>query len=102
MLQETMKMVEEAESKADGIIKDANEKADSIIADAENRASQIIADAHATAKAGLRSVEDSRKDREEELVNKSLEDAATEIGSLKKIAAERENKAIDMIVDELI
>lgn len=102
MLQETMKTVEEAEAKAGGKIKDAEAKAESIIAEAEKKAEDIVADAGTDSKKGMAKVSEDQAAMEKELSDKALNDAATEIGSLKKKASEKEKEAIEEVLNELI
>ncbi len=102
MLQETMKTVEDAEAKADAKIKEAGAKAESIIAEAEKKADDIVAAAGSDSKEGMTKVSEEQKKVEKELSDKALNDAATEIGSLKKKASEKEKEAIDVVINELI
>ncbi len=102
MLQETMKTVEEAEAKADEKIKEAKAKAESIIAEAGKKAEEIVAAAGADSKKGMANVQAEQVTMEKELSDKALDDAATEIGSLKKKASEKEQEAIDELINELI
>lgn len=102
MLQETMKTVEEAEAKADGIIKKAKEDSAAMIAQAKSQAEEILSQASVASKADLKSAEIARKENEEKLTEKALKDADTEIGSLKKNAVDKENVVIDLVIRELI
>lgn len=102
MLQETMKTVEEAEAKADGIIKKAKEDGADLIAEAKKKAEEILEQANATSKSDLKSAEAAQKENEEKLAEKALKDADTEIGSLKKKAVDKEKAVVSMVVNELI
>lgn len=102
MLQETMKTVEEAEAKADEKIKAAKAEAESIIAEAEKKADDIVAAAGTDSKTGMAKVTEEQHAMEKELSDKALKDAATEIGSLKKKASEKEKEAIDALINELV
>ncbi|MGN0393849.1 MAG: Vacuolar (H+)-ATPase G subunit [Coprococcus sp.] len=102
MLQETMQTVCDAEAKADDIVKKAKEEADVILDNAKKKAEEITEQAHIAARSDLKKAADEQKANEKKLIDKALDDATTEIGSLKKIAADKEQAAIEMVMNELI
>ncbi len=102
MLQETMQTVQDAEAKADGIIKKAREDGADMVAQAKVRAEEILRQAGDASRSDLKSAEAAQKENEEKMTKKALKDADTEIGSLKKKAADKEKAVVDMVINELI
>lgn len=101
MVQETIKVVQETEAKADQILRDAQEQCAAIVEKAQADAKQLkdheIQEAKAKAQSAM---EVSQKESDQAMAGVES-DIQKEIAALKELAAAKEAQAIEGIISQL-
>lgn len=101
MLQETIRAVKDAESKAESILKEADEKVIALREEANQQAKLLKEEE--TKKARARASEELEAAQARADAEKGVFDSDTEkeIAELKRMAAEKESHAIEVVISEL-
>ncbi len=102
LLEDTIKMVKEAETKSGEVVKEAEEKAQAMILHAREEAVQIVEarvlQAREEASVRLAAEQENGKALEEQ----SLQEAKKLIDGLKQTASQKESEAIRLLISEVI
>lgn len=102
LLEDTIKVVKEAETKSGEVVKEAEEKAQAMILHAREEAVQIVEarvlQAREEASVRLAAEQENGKALEEQ----SLQEAKKLIDGLKQTASQKESEAIRLLISEVI
>ena len=101
MVQETIKMVKEAEAKAEQILKDAAAQCAGIVEKAKADGEQLKEEQVSAAKAQAQAAMDVSKKESEKTMASVESDLRNEIAALQKAAAGKEAEAIDAVIAQL-
>ena len=93
VIHDTIQAIQEAEAKADAIVKDADEKAE-----AEEKRAAAVSEANAAAKQQLDAASDSAREGEAAFEA----EISKEVEALKAVAKQREAQAVDAVMAGLL
>ena len=102
MIEDMMKAIEKAEAEASVLTHEAREKADQIAKDSEAKCEQMIADNAAAIKADIADKRSAYEEKREKAAADARIDAEVKAGEMKQAAMEKENEAIDAVIDKII
>ena len=102
VIHDTIQAIQEAEAKADAIVKDADEKAEEMLAqakqEAEEKRAAAVSEANAAAKQQLDASSDSAREGEAAFEA----EISKEVEALKAVAKQREAQAVDAVMAGLL
>lgn len=102
VIHDTIRAIQEAEAKADAIVKDADEKAEEMLAqakqEAEEKRAAAVSEANAAAKQQLDAASDSAREGEAAFEA----EISKEVEALKAVAKQREAQAVDAVMAGLL
>lgn len=102
MVQDTIKVVKDAESKAEQLVRDANEKSRALLEEGRSTALAMQEDARRQGKEAAAQAELELTQEGEGFLGKSFESAEVDIATLRQLASAKEEAAIAMIISEIV
>ena len=102
MIEDMMKAIKEAESEASALKHEAREKADQIAKESEAKCEQMMADNAAGIKADIADKRSAYEQKREKDAADARIDAEVKAGEMKQAALEKENEAIDAVIEKII
>ena len=102
MVQDTIQAVKEAEAKAAQTVREATEKGKSLVDAAKRQADQMREETQAAVKKKAAESADGLAKDGEAYLEQSMKEAQAEIAAMKAAAESKTDKAVEMIISELI
>ncbi len=102
MVQDTIQAVKEAEAKAAQTVREASERGKSLIDDAKRQAQQMKEETQAAVKKKAAESEAGLLKDGEAYLEQSMKEAQEEITAMKEAAETKADKAVELIISELI
>ncbi|MCH1984470.1 hypothetical protein MCG98_18110 [Ruminococcus sp. OA3] len=102
LLEDTIKVVKEAETKSGEVVKEAEEKAQAMILNAKEDAVRIVAERMAQARGEASRRLAAEQENGKILEEQSLQEADKLIAGLKETASQKESEAVRLLISEVI
>lgn len=102
LIEDMMKKVEAAEKEASHLRHEARAKADEIAKASEEKCEQMVADNAAAIKTDLAEKRAAYEEKRNKAAKDARIDAEVKAGEMKQAALEKENEAIDAVIEKII
>lgn len=102
MAQETIDVIRQAEEAAEAAEKDAVKQAEAIVAEAKARGGQLRAEMASAAREAAARAEEDAKAQGEQMMQAAGTEELKELEVLRSLVAEKQEKAVRVILSELL
>ena len=102
MAQETIDAIRQAETAAEAAEKEAVKEAEAIVAEAKAQAAQMKAEMTKSAREGAMGAEEDAKAQSERMMQAAGAEEGKDFLALQKAVAEKQQKAVEVILSELL
>lgn len=102
MAQETIDAIRQAETAAEAAEKEAVKEAEAIVAEAKVQAAQMKAEMTKSAREGAVGAEEDAKAQSEQMMQAAGAEVGKDLEALQKAVAEKQQKAVEVILSELL